>query len=113
MLGTVLDGVTKAGANTISSIEFTIRHMTRIEDEALRLAVPWAREKAEIIASAAGMRLGSPISIQQGEAYHPSPMRITLMESSAPIASAAPAISAGKQRISVSITADFSMMPLP
>lgn len=113
MLGTVLDGVTKAGSNTISSIEFTIRHMTKIEDEALRLAVLRARAKAEIIASAAGMELGNPISIQQGETYRPSPMRMMLMESSAPMSSAAPPISGGKQKVIVAITAVFSMIPLP
>ncbi len=111
MLSTVLDGVTKAGSNTINSIEFTIRNSAKVEDKALRIAVLRARAKAKIIATAAGMKLGNPISINLGQIYHPVPMGMMLMERSAKLSEAAPPISGGKQTISVSVTAVFSMLP--
>ncbi len=113
MLSTVLDGVTKAGSNTINSIEFSIQHISGLEDKALRLAAQRARAKAEIIAAASGMKLGSPISIQEGEIFRPSPLPMVMMERSASkMMSAAPPISGGKQTVRATVTAVYSMVPL-
>jgi uncharacterized protein YggE len=113
MLSTVLDGVTKAGSNTINSIDFTIQHVSGLEDKALRMAAQRARAKAEIIAAASGMKLGSPISIQEGEIYHPSPMPMMMMaRSDAKMMSAAPPISGGKQTVRATVTAVYAMVPL-
>ncbi len=113
MLSTVLDGVTKAGSNTINSIDFTIQHVSGLEDKVLRMAAQRARAKAEIIAAASGMKLGIPISIQEGEIYHPSPMPMMMMaRSDAKMMSAAPPISGGKQTVRATVTAVYTMVPL-
>jgi uncharacterized protein YggE len=57
LVGPVLDEAVRAGANTISGPSFGLRDPSEARREALTLAVREAREKAEVIARAAGLQL--------------------------------------------------------
>lgn len=57
LVGPVLDEAVRAGANTISGPSFGLRDLSDPRREALTLAVREAREKAEVIARAAGLQL--------------------------------------------------------
>ena len=52
-----------AGANQIQSVSFSLSDESAFRDEALARAVDDAEARAAILAQAAGLELGSPISI--------------------------------------------------
>lgn len=57
MVGPVIDAALANGANTVDSLDFSIRDTRGLRREALAAAVKDAREKAEIIAGSLGKRL--------------------------------------------------------
>lgn len=68
-LGTVndvLSGIVGRGANSVSSLQFTVDDPTRLQAEARVKAIEKAKKKAESIAIAAGIKLGELISISEG-----------------------------------------------
>lgn len=56
-VGPAIDESVKAGANTIAGISFGLRDATAARREALSMAVREAREKADVIARAAGLQI--------------------------------------------------------
>ena len=66
-LGTVLDALVAAGANQMNGVSFLIRNDAELLTQARVAAVAEARAKAETFANAAGVGLGSILSIgEQG-----------------------------------------------
>lgn len=107
-LGAVLDKLVASGANEISGISFSREDMTEAEDQARADAVVDARRRAEIMAEAAGMRLGRLIALSEGQdAPPPRPMA---MMADAKASGGAP-IEAGELSISASVTAVYAMLP--
>jgi uncharacterized protein YggE len=105
-LGTVLDNVVRAGANQIHGISFSVHDPQQQMDEARRKAVAEARRKAELYADAAGVKLGRPLLIEEGQAgggpepfYRP---RMAAAEMAVPIAT-------GEQTISAVITVTYAI----
>ena len=89
VLGEILDAVISEGANAMNGIFFAVADPGPLETAARRAAVSDAREKAEVLADAAGVTLGQVMSIHEGGAAPvPGPvMRSMAMEASAvPIA---------------------------
>ena len=66
LLGRAIDAAVAAGANTIRGITFGLRDASKARTEALALAVREAREKAEAIAQAAGLRIKGIERIVEG-----------------------------------------------
>lgn len=95
--GAVIDAMTKAGANSIGGLHFTISDPTPFEDEARRLAVRDAKRRATLIAEEAGVTLGEILTIQENGGFAPpSPkLRTMAMESRTPIAPGETTITAG------------------
>lgn len=58
-IGPLIDHATKAGANRVDQIQFTIKEDQALEKEALEKAVTHARNKAETLAQAEGKRIVS------------------------------------------------------
>jgi uncharacterized protein YggE len=88
-LGQVLDDLVQGGANLIHGIGFSVAEPRRLLDQARKLAVEDARRKAELLALAAGSRLGPPLEIQEAGAGLPTPppmARMAAAESAVPIA---------------------------
>lgn len=88
-LGAVLDAVVSAGSNRIHGIEFSIDNRDELMNEARRDAVRRAREKAELFAEAAGVSVGTVVTIREEDFMRPMPQGqpMMMMESrSAPIA---------------------------
>lgn len=63
--GDVLQGAIDAGANTVSGLRFTISNADSLRHEARILAVTDARDKARVLAEAAGAVLGPVHSIRE------------------------------------------------
>ncbi len=75
-LGAVIDAMTKAGANRLYGVGFEVSDPQAALDTARRKAVADARAKAELFAEAAGVSLGSVLSIREGggDPGRPRPM---------------------------------------
>jgi len=66
-VGEYIDIAFAMGANTLETVDLSAMNTEEAQKQALRLAVQSAFEKGEVIADAAGMGIGSVISIE--EAY--------------------------------------------
>jgi len=99
-LGTVLDAVITDGANTLNGITFGLQDPRPVLDDARRKAVEDARARAEVLAGAAGVKLGRLVSMQEGGAIMP-PQPMYRME--AAMASPVP-VAAGEVGLSSSVT---------
>jgi uncharacterized protein YggE len=65
--GAVISAALKAGATRVSDIGFFPSNETELYRQALGLAYDDAREKAELLAQRAGVKLGEPLSITEGQ----------------------------------------------
>ena len=64
-VGSYIDVAFAAGANSFDSITFAVKDNSEARDEALRLAVADAEKKANVLAEAAGMKLGDIVTIEE------------------------------------------------
>jgi uncharacterized protein len=71
-MGPIIDAAIGSGANRVANISFRLRDHRAAYTEAVAIAVRNARREAEIIAEAAGERLGPALNINTG-GYSPPP----------------------------------------
>jgi len=64
-VGQIIDSATKAGANTINSIRFTIDDDSQYYQEALKLAMADAKGKAQAVLGTFGKTAGLPYSVSE------------------------------------------------
>jgi len=62
-LGSILDGVVRSGANAINGISFDVSDKEKATSEARRLAIENAKQQAQELADAAGVKLGDLMSV--------------------------------------------------
>jgi uncharacterized protein len=111
-VGNVIDAVIAAGANRIANLSFELRDPESVRLEALKIAVQKARAEAEIIAAAAGQRLGSPLSINSSSNWGPQPMyrtRNVEMQMSAPAAAPTP-VEAGNLSVMATVNINYELL---
>lgn len=77
-LGAVLDAVLSDGANRLGGLQFTLSDPKPMTDEARRLAVKDAREKAALYADAAGIVLGDLVSLNENGIRMPRPEMMSM-----------------------------------
>lgn len=65
-VGEIVDGAIALGANQVHSISFDVANGEALKDEARRQAIASARRRAELYATAAGVRLGGVLQISEG-----------------------------------------------
>lgn len=76
LTGPVIDAGLKAGANQLEGVSFGLRNDQAAREEALRLAVLEGRKKAQTIAQALEVRLGTVQEVQEGGVgIYPPPMQ--------------------------------------
>lgn len=110
-VGMVIDATVASGANRITNLSFELRDVESARLEALRLAVAKARAEAEVLATAAGQRLGSPLNISSSSYFEPRQYRMQAVEV-ANMAVAAPPptpIEAGTLTITANVSMVFKM----
>jgi uncharacterized protein len=73
-LGSILDAVVKAGANSINGVQFDVTNKDTYVTEARRLAIEDAKATAQELADAAGIKLGKIISLNVYSTGSPTPM---------------------------------------
>lgn len=79
-LGEIMDATVGAGANSLNGLTFSRKDMSPLENEARTSAVRRARERAKILADAAGVSLGPILAIEDGAAVaapRPGRMMVT------------------------------------
>ena len=81
-LGDVLDAVVVAGGDGLSGLSFSLSDRRALSDQARKSAMADAARAAKVLAAAAGVPVGSVVSIEEGaSAGGPGPMRMMNAES--------------------------------
>src|SRR5262252_5795846 len=101
--GELVDAAVGAGANNVDGPSLDTADKASLYNAALKKALGAAREKAQAIAAATGLTLGTVLKVHEGGA----PTPIVYGEALAARASAPP-IEAGTQKIDASVTVTFS-----
>lgn len=105
-LGQIMSAVTADGANQLSGLQFDLQDRGPAEDAARASAVKDAMARAKVLADAAGVKLGSVVSIHEGGGYAPAPvygrMAMEAAQSDMPIA-------VGEVEIEASVTMVFEL----
>lgn len=105
--GRVIDAAVGAGGNTVNGVSFTHADPDAQLDVARRDAIAEARRRAELYASALGMRVNRIVSVSEGGGYAP-PMPVALERFQAQDAAATP-ISPGEIETRVSVNVTFEL----
>ena len=108
-VGKVLDAAIAAGANSVNNVMFTVDNPAKAQDEARTLAVKDAMAKAQTLATAAGVKVGSIIVITELSGGV-QPIYKTADYAAAPATSGgAGPIETGQNEISVNVEMHFEI----
>ena len=108
-VGSTIDLLVGAGATDIGGIDFSVSNASKLLDDARAQAVADARRKAEILAKAAGVTLGAPLSISEGDT--PGPVGFRKFAAGMP-ASPAP-VAQGEETLQVNVSVSWEIKPGP
>jgi len=70
LLDKLIDAVLKNGANQLSGLEFRTTELRKHRDQARKMAIKAAKEKAELLAGELGGQVGGPRTITEGGSYY-------------------------------------------
>lgn len=104
-LGGLLDQLVNLGANRIGGLSFDIAKADTLQDEARKKAIANARQRAELYATAAGVRLGKVLVISE-DAMHVLPRGPMIAHAAA--AESVP-IAEGSQEITARVTVTYAL----
>lgn len=109
-VGEVIDVAVDADADSIGRINFTVSDERReaLYDDAVQEAVDDAREEADLYSSAAGQRLGEPVSIETQRTNHrPFRIQYNMAVAEATDAAASTEIDAGEVSVRAQATIEY------
>jgi len=111
--GAVVDTLVAAGANQVDGPNFQLDDPEPALDEARLDAIRTARQRAELYAGAAGLKVVRILSISEGGGYQgPQPIIITASRRSAAQAAAPPSpVQAGELQMTASVTVLYELAP--
>lgn len=109
--GEILGGVVENGANSVSSLSFTIDDPTEVQNEARAEAIAKAKAKAKLIADAGGFDIGRLLGIEEGGWAPPMPMYREAygMGGAADQSKAVLSIEPGSQEVTVMVTLRYEI----
>ena len=113
-IGAAIDAATRVGANQLQNIRFTLRDSGPVRTEALRRAALEARQDAQAIAGALGLKIVRVLSVrEQSPTLTPPPPRLyaQAMRLGAPGAAAPTPIESGRIKIAASVTLTVEVAP--
>lgn len=105
-IGKVLQTPVDAGANNVFGLSFTVEDPTPFKNEARVKAVADARQRAESMAKASGVRVGKPVSIVETSGGIPPLYRTTLDKAGA---ETTVPVEAGELELTVSVDVIFEI----
>lgn len=85
--GEVIDAAVSAGGDAaqVQALRFTIDDPAELQNEARRLAMQNAREKAKVLADAGGVELGDVVSVSESVSGFPPPIPFAAREAQAAV----------------------------
>lgn len=103
-----IDTATADGANLVGGINFTFNDKTKkdMEDKARTEAVKMAKEKADSLAKASGIRLGKIVDVQESNGFEPRPIMMQSLEAK----SADTQLQPGENSITINITLSYETL---
>ncbi len=106
--GAVMQAGLNAGANTVNGLSFGIADMSALEAQARKIAAADAKDRAQQLADAFGVKLGDVISVSETLGNTPIPVyRTEAMSAAAPVA--APQINGGQLNVNVQVEVTFAI----
>lgn len=110
-LGSYIDAAFAAGANTLDNVRFFAQDTQSAQQEALTLAVQNAREKAETIAAASGMKLGGIVSIDENQNHYgyDATAKYSNARAEDTVAAGATMVQASTLQVSASVVMEFML----
>ena len=115
-LGTLLDTALATGANRVESVRFGLSKPETVQGEALRNAVERARQSAQVLATALGVKLGQVLdasTVSEPPRFIPVQARFELARGGGVASDAATPIEAQEQTIRATVTLVFAIEPSP
>ena len=102
--GAVIDAAVAAGADTVDGPALTLSNQRTLEHKALAAAIQDAKARAQALADAAGVSLGSIVAITESGASAPMPFSAKAADS----AGASVPIEPGTQEVQASVSVTFA-----
>jgi hypothetical protein len=114
-VGALLDTALGAGANRVDSVRFGLSKPETVQGDALRNAVERARQSAQVLASALGVRLGPVLDASTvTQPQHPIPMAAQFeMARAGGAADTMTPIQPQEQTVTATVTLIFAIEPSP
>lgn len=116
-VGSIVDALVKAGSNQVDGPYFTIENQDAATDEARAQAMAVARQRAELYARSADLKVGRILTITEGGGYFPVQQQVILTGSMAGAPPPAPppppppgsSVQAGELTVSASLSVQFAL----
>lgn len=105
----ILAGAVENGSNQIQGVYFDFNDADNFRQEARKLAIEKAKQKAQELANQTGLRLGRIVSFSDNGGYYPQPYFSEGKGGGGPVSMAAPDVQPGSQDITASITVTFEV----
>ncbi len=105
----VLDAAVKAGANDVGGLSFDIDEDSALKKDARGKAFTAAREKAEEMAGAAGVKLGRVVTFSEATGGYPQPFYREMAFDTKAEAGAMPAIEPGSKELTVNVSVTYEI----
>ncbi|MCE9552995.1 MAG: SIMPL domain-containing protein [Planctomycetes bacterium] len=109
-LGELLDVLVRTGANQVHGISFSVDEPEKLLGKARQEAVVQAKARAEEFATAAGVKVGRPLLIQEQSMGIPFPQPMQMMARGMAAADASVPVAAGEQTLSTQVTVTYSLV---
>jgi uncharacterized protein len=111
-MGRVIDTLVAVGANEVNGPNFTLDEQQAALDEARLEAVTKWRQRAELYARAAGMRVARILSISEGGGYYPVRREIMVTGARSPAAPPPPPtpVAPGELTLGVNLSMQFELV---
>ncbi|AEE96374.1 SIMPL domain-containing protein [Mahella australiensis] len=111
-LGDIIDQATQAGANRMDSIAFTISEPDKYYNEAIAKAIEQAKEKANVMANTAGVKIKATINVSETTAGYQPVYDMGGMEYAKDLATTAAAptpIASGQLEVKANVVVTFEI----
>jgi uncharacterized protein YggE len=111
-VGKIIDLGLKNGANEVQRLVFTLKNSDPVQADALKAAAAKARTRATALAGALGLRLGSVLSVSDGN-FQERPVEVDMMRARMMKmdSAAATPIETGNLKIQATVTVYFTTTP--
>jgi uncharacterized protein YggE len=109
-LSEILSGALDSGSNQIQGVYFGFDDSDALRQEARKQAIEKAKQKAQELADASGIKLGKVVSIQENSVYFPTPYLMDATRAEAGMGGGGtPPIQAGSQDVTATMTVIFEV----